>query len=97
MGGLRWGNVPNPDQSWSSSEDNLPDESDSNLLNLYDNDVEKSVEHSESRLYQFEPRRVRQSEQQEASPEPYYRIRQQPGPSWKHRLILNHFAIKLHF
>ena len=60
-------------ESWSSSEGNLSDESDSNLVNLYESDVENSVEHSGSRLYQFEPRRVRQSEQQEASPEPYYR------------------------
>ena len=84
-------------ESWSSSEDNLSDESDSNLVNLYDSDVENSVEHSGSCPYQFEPREVRQSEQQEASPEPYYRIRQQFGASWKHRLALNHFAIKLHF
>ena len=84
-------------ESWSSSEGNLSDESDSNLVNLYESDVENSVEHSGSRLYQFEPRRVQQSEQQEASPEPYHCIRQQLGPSWKHRLVLNHFAIKLHF
>ena len=84
-------------ESWSSSEDNLSDESDSNLVNLFDSDVENSVEHSWSRPYQFESRRVRQSEPQEASPEPYYRIRQQLGTSWKHRLVLNHFAIKLHF
>ena len=61
-------------ESWSSSEGNLSDESDSNLVNLYENDEENSVEHSGLHLYQFEPRRVRQSEQQEASPEPYYRI-----------------------
>ena len=61
-------------ESWSSSEDNLSDESDSNLVNLYDSDVENSVEHSGSRLFQFEPRKVRQSEQQEASSEPYYCI-----------------------
>ena len=58
-------------ETWSSSEDNLSDESDSNLVNLYKSDVENSVEHSGSRPYQFEPRRVRQSEQQVASPEPY--------------------------
>ena len=46
-------------ESWSSSEDNYSDESDLNLVNLYDNDVENSVEHSGSRLYQFEPRKVR--------------------------------------
>ena len=45
-------------ESWSSSEDNLSDESDSNLVNLYDSDVENSVEHSGSRPYEFEPRRV---------------------------------------
>ena len=84
-------------ETWSSSEDNLSDESDSNLVNLYKSDVENSVKYSGSRPYQFEPRRVRQNKQQEASPEPYYRIRQQLGPSWKHRLVLNHFAIKLHF
>ena len=38
-------------ESWSSSEDNLSDESDSNLVNLYDSDVENSVEHSGSRPY----------------------------------------------
>ena len=59
-------------ESWSSSEDNLSDESDSNLVNLYDSDEDNSVvsvEHSGPRPYQFEPRRVRQNEQQEASPE----------------------------
>ena len=48
-------------ESWSSSEDNLSDESDSNLVNLYDSDVEILVEHSGLRSYQFEPRRVRQA------------------------------------
>ena len=68
-------------ESWSSSEGNLSDESDSNLVNLCDSDVENSVvpvEHSGPRPYQFEPRRVRQNEQQEtsntASPEPYHCI-----------------------
>ena len=61
-------------ESWSSSEDNYSDEGDSNLVNLYASDVENSVKHSGSRPYQFEPRRVRQNEQQEGSPEPYYRI-----------------------
>ena len=57
-------------ESGSSSEDNLSDESDSNLVNLYDSDVEKSVvpvEHSGPRLYRFEPRRVEQNEQQASS------------------------------
>ena len=57
----------------SSSEDILSDDSDSNLVNLYDSDVENSVvpvEQSEPCLYQFEPRRVRQNDQQEAIPEP---------------------------
>ena len=61
-------------KSWSSSEGNFSDESDSNLVNLYDSIVKNSVvsvEHSGRCLYQFEPRRVRQNEQQEASPEPY--------------------------
>ena len=60
--------------SESSSEDNLSDESDSDLVNLYDSDVENSVvpvEQSGLRPYQFEPRRVRQNDQQEASPEPH--------------------------
>ena len=60
--------------SESSSEDNLSDKSDSNSVNLYDSDVENSVvpvEQSGPRLYQFEPRRVRQNDQQEASPEPH--------------------------
>ena len=60
-------------ESGSSSEDILSDDSDSNLVNLYDSDVENSVvpvEQSGPRLYQFEPRRVRQNDQQEASPEP---------------------------
>jgi len=46
----------------SSSEDNLSHESDSNVVNLYDSDVENSVvpvEQSGPRPYQFEPRRVR--------------------------------------
>ena len=44
-------------ESGSSSEDNLSDESDSNLVNLYDSDVENSVvpvEHSGLHLYRFE-------------------------------------------
>ena len=60
-------------ESGSSSEDILSDDSDSNLVNLYDSDVENSVlpvEQSGPRPYQFEPRRVRQNNQQEASPEP---------------------------
>ena len=62
--------------SESSSEDNLSDESDSNSVNLYDSDVENSVvpvEQSGPRPYQFEPRRVRQNDRQEASPEPHDR------------------------
>ena len=61
-------------KSWSSSEGNFSDESYSNLVNLCDTDVENSVvpvEHSGPRPYQFEPRRVQQNVQQEASPEPY--------------------------
>ena len=54
------------------------------------------MEHSGPRPYQFEPRRVRQNEQQEASSD-HNCIWQQLGPSRKHRLALNHFAIKLHF
>ena len=45
--------------SESSSEDDLLDESDSNLVNLYDSDVENSVvpvEQSGPRPYQFEPK-----------------------------------------
>jgi len=77
----------------SSTEDNLSDESDSNVVNLYDSDVINSVvpvEQSRPRPYQFEPRRVRQNDQQEASPESYDKPLR---PSWKHRLVLNHFAI----
>jgi len=58
----------------SSSEDNLSDESDSNVVNLYDSDVINSVvpvEQSGPRPYEFESRRVRQNDQQEASPESY--------------------------
>ena len=57
-------------ESWSSSKDNLSDESNSNLVNLYDSDVENSVvpvEHSGPRPYRFEPRRVGQNEQQASS------------------------------
>ena len=57
-------------ESESSSEDNLSDETDSNLVNLYDSDVENSVvpvEHSGPRPYRFEPRRVGQNEQQASS------------------------------
>ena len=56
--------------SGSSSEDNLLDESDSNLVNLYDSDVENSVvpvEHSGLRPYRFEPRRVELNEQRVSS------------------------------
>ena len=52
-------------ESGSSSDDNLSDESDSNLVNLYDSDVENSVvpvELSELRPYRFEPRRVGQKQ-----------------------------------
>ena len=52
-------------ESGSSSEDILSDDSDSNLVNLYDSDVENSVvpvEQSGPRPYQFEPRRVRQND-----------------------------------
>ena len=48
-------------ESWSSSEDNLSDESDSNLVNFYDSDVDNSVlpvETSGPRPYQFKPPRV---------------------------------------
>ena len=41
-------------ESGSSSEDNLSDESDANLVNLHDSDVKKSVvpvEHSRLRPY----------------------------------------------
>ena len=59
-------------ESESSLEDNLSDESDLNLVNLYDGDVENSVvpvEHSGPRSYRFEPRSagVGQNKQQ-ASP-----------------------------
>ena len=83
-------------ESGSSSDDNLSDESDSNLVNLYDSDVDNSVvpvEHSGLRPYRFEPRRVGQNEQQGSSKT----IRQQLRPSWKHRLVFSHFANKLHF
>ena len=52
-------------ESGSSSEDILSDDSDSNLVNLYDSDVENSVvpvEQSGPHPYQFEPRRVRQND-----------------------------------
>ena len=58
-------------ESGSSSEDNLSDESDSNLVNLYDSDVENSVvpvEHSGLHPYRFEPRRVGQNEQHKPAP-----------------------------
>ena len=57
-------------ESGSSSEDNLSDESDSNLVNLYDSDVENSVvpvEHSGLHWYRFEPQRVVPNEQQASS------------------------------
>ena len=58
-------------KSWSCSEGNFSDESYSNLVNLCDSDVENSVvpvEHSGPRPYQFQPRRVRQNEQQKSQP-----------------------------
>jgi len=60
-------------ESGSSLENILSDDRDSNLVNLYDSDVENSVvtvKQSGPCPYQFEPRRVRQNDQQEASPEP---------------------------
>ena len=82
-------------ESRSSSEDILSDDSDSNLVNLYDSDVENSVvpvEQSGPRPYQFEPRRVRQNDQQEASPEPDESDDNKVlRPSWKHTLAFNHF------
>ena len=65
-------------------------------MNLYDSDEENSVvpaEHSGPRPYQFEPQRVRQNKQQEASPEPYGNN----SDCLENRLVFNHFAIKLHF
>lgn len=57
----------------SSSDDILSDESDSNVVNLYDSDVENLVERFEEsgpRPYQFEPRRVRREDvEQEESAE----------------------------
>ena len=64
---------------------------------MYDSDVENSVKHPGLRSYQFEHRRVRQNEQQEASPEPYHCIGQPPTwPVLETKVVLNHFAIKLH-
>ena len=57
-------------ESGSISEDNLSDESDSNLVNLYDSDVENSVVPVGDpglRPYRFDPRRVGQNEQQASS------------------------------
>ena len=57
-------------ESESSSEDNLSDKSESDLMNLYDSGVENSVvpvELSGLRPYRFEPRRVGQNEQQAIS------------------------------
>lgn len=48
-------------ESGSSSDYLLSDDCDSNLVNLYDSDVENSVvavEQSGARPYEFEPRRV---------------------------------------
>ena len=79
-------------ESWSSSEDNLSVESDSNLVNLYDSDVENSVEHSGSRPYQFSPKGPTKRA-----------TRSQPRTILPHttttrtvlETLLNHFAIKL--
>ena len=52
----------------STSEDILSDESDLNVLNLYESDVEnlmKRFEESGPLPYQFEPRRVRQNVEEE--------------------------------
>ena len=85
-------------ESGSSSEDNLSDESDLNLVNLYKSDIENSVvpvENSGPRPYRFVPQRVGQNEQQASS----RTIWQQLRLSWKHRLVhvFYHFANKLHF
>ena len=56
----------------SSSDDVLSKGSDSNVLNLYDNDVDNSEPLGESgpRPYQHEPRRVHRNDSPEDSTEP---------------------------
>ncbi|KAK2556982.1 hypothetical protein P5673_020826 [Acropora cervicornis] len=55
--------------SSSSSEDVFSEESDSNVLNLYDSDGDNSelLEDSGPRPYQFEPRRVRRNDNQDST------------------------------
>ena len=55
--------------SSSSSEDVFSEESDSNVLNLYDSDGDNSelFEDSGPRPYQFEPRRVRRNDNQDST------------------------------
>jgi len=54
--------------SSSISEDVFSEESDSNMLNLYDSDGDNSelLEDSGPRPYQFEPRRVRRNDNQDS-------------------------------
>ena len=87
-------------KSWSSSEGNFSDKSDSDLVNLYDSDEENSlvlVEQSVPRPYQFEPGRVRQNEQQEASPEPSSLHMTTTRTVLETQTGIESFAIKLHF
>ena len=55
--------------SSSSSEDVFSEESDLNVLNLYDSDGDNSelLENSGPSPYQFEPRRVRQNDKQDST------------------------------
>jgi len=59
-------------ESSASSEEISSDESDVNGCNLFDSDVEETLEPSEDvgpRPYRFEPRRVRRNLQEEANEE----------------------------
>ena len=55
--------------SSSSSEDVFSNDSDSNVLNLYDRDGDNSelLEDSGPRPYQFEPRRVQRNDKQDSA------------------------------
>ena len=75
----------------STSEDILSDESDLNVLNLYDSDLEnlvKRFEESGPLPYRFEPRRVRQNVEEDGRRR---QRRQRQKSSMKHRPVFNLF------
>ena len=87
-------------ESRSSSEDILSDDSDSNLVNLYDSDVENSVvpvEQSGHVRINLSHEGSNKTNNKKLAQNQMTTTESQLRLSWKHRLAFNHFAIKLHF